>query len=146
MIRKIQNTDREFFLSAADEFYHTDAVEKPLPAVQLKAVFEEIMRSDVYLEGFIFECGGERAGYSVIAKTFHTEAGMSIWIEDIFILPQYRGRGLGGELFAYLDKNYAGRFRRFRLEAEPENKAAVRLYEKNGFRFLPYSSMVKDIQ
>ena len=86
MIRKIQNTDREFFLSAADEFYHTDAVEKPLPAVQLEAVFEEIMRSDVYLEGFIFECGGERAGYSVIAKTFHTEAGMSIWIEDIFIL------------------------------------------------------------
>ncbi len=145
MIRKMKNTDRDFFLRAADEFYHTDTVEKPLPMSQLEAVFEEIMRSDVYLEGFVFEYGGERAGYSVIAKTFHTEAGMSIWIEDIFILPQFRGKGLGGEFFAYLDKNYSGRFRRFRLEAEPENEAAIKLYTKNGFRFLPYSSMVKDI-
>ncbi|MGN0674581.1 MAG: GNAT family N-acetyltransferase, partial [Oscillospiraceae bacterium] len=95
MLRKMNESDREFFLKAADEFYHSDAVEKPLPLSRLEADFDEAMRSDVYLEGLIFEYGGERAGYCLMTKTFHTEAGLTLWIEDIYILEQYRGKGLG---------------------------------------------------
>ncbi len=144
MIRKMTAEDRAFFLSAADEFYHTDAVEKPLPQEQLNANFDEAMHSDLYLEGLIFEYGGERAGYCLLTKTFHTEAGMTLWIEDIYILEQFRGKGLGNELFAYLDENYSSRFGRFRLEVEDDNEIAVELYRKNGFRFLEYKQMVKD--
>ncbi len=141
----MNESDREFFLKAADEFYHSDAVEKPLPLSRLEADFDEVMRSDVYLEGLIFEYDGERAGYCLMTKTFHTEAGMTLWIEDIYILEQYRGKGLGGELFAYLEKNYADRFGRFRLEVEEDNEHAVHLYKKNGFRVLPYAQMVRDL-
>lgn len=145
MIRFFKEDDRDFFLSTADEFYHTDAVEKPLPTEKLEADFDEIMRSDVYLEGFIIEYGSEKAGYCITAKTFHTEAGgLSVWIEDIYIKKEYRGKGLGTELFDFLHKHYGGRVKRFRLEAEPENEIAVRLYEKQGFRVLPYMQMIKD--
>ncbi len=144
MIRKMRSEDREFYLSAADEFYHTDAVEKPLPMERLKANFDEAMRSDVYLEGLILEHGGERAGYCLMTKTFHTEAGMTLWLEDIYILEQFRGRGLGKELFAYLEENYSGQFGRFRLEVEDDNEIAVALYKRNGFRFLEYKQMIKD--
>ncbi|MBP1561872.1 MAG: GNAT family N-acetyltransferase [Oscillospiraceae bacterium] len=145
MLRKMTAEDRAFFLAAADEFYHTDAVEKPLPMSRLEADFDEIMRSDVYLEGLIFEYDGQRAGYSILTKTFHTEAGLTLWIEDIYILPEFRGKGLGSELFAFLEENYADRFGRFRLEVEEDNLAAVSLYKKNGFRMLPYGQMVRDI-
>lgn len=146
MIRRMTAEDREFYLRAADEFYHTDAVEKPLPMERLNANFDEVMRSDVYLEGLILEYGGERAGYCLLTKTFHTEAGMTLWLEDIYILEQFRGKGLGKELFAYLDENYSEKFGRFRLEVEDENEIAVALYKKNGFRFLEYKQMIKDIK
>lgn len=145
MVRKMNEGDRDFFLRAADEFYHTDAVEKPLPISRLEANFDEVMRSDVYLEGLILEYGGQSAGYCMMAKTFHTEAGMTLWIEDIYILENFRGKGLGKELFAYLDENYAGKFGRFRLEAEEDNAPALHLYKKNGFRVLEYMQMVKDL-
>ncbi len=141
----MNSADREFFLAAADEFYHTDAVEKPLPMSRLIADFDEVMRSDVYLEGLILEYGGEKAGYCLMTKTFHTEAGLTLWIEDVYILEQFRGKGLGKELFAYLDKNYSEKFERFRLEVEDDNEAAVALYIKNGFRFLEYKQMIKDL-
>lgn len=146
MIRKMKPEDRDFFLSAADEFYHTDAVEKPLSMERLNANFDEVMRSDVYLEGLIFEYGNEKAGYCLLTKTFHTEAGMTLWLEDIYILERFRGKGLGKELFAYLDENYAKHFGRFRLEVEDDNEAAVALYKKNGFRFLEYKQMIKDLK
>lgn len=144
MIRRMNVGDREFFLRAADEFYHTDAVEKPLPMERLNANFDEVMRSDVYLEGLILEYDGEKAGYCLLTKTFHTEAGMTLWIEDVYILEQFRSKGLGKELFAYLDENYSAKFGRFRLEVEDDNEIAVALYKKNGFRFLEYKQMIKD--
>ena len=144
MIRKMTTEDRDFYLRAADEFYHTDAVEKPLPMERLNANFDEVMRSDLYLEGLILEHGRKRAGYCLLTKTFHTEAGMTLWIEDVYILEQFRGKGLGKELFAYLDENYSAKFGRFRLEVEDDNEIAVALYKKNGFRFLEYKQMIKD--
>ena len=136
--------DRDFYLRAADEFYHTDAVEKPLPMSRLNANFDEVMRSDVYLEGLVIEYQGEKAGYCLLTKTFHTEAGMTLWIEDIYILEQFRGKGLSNELFSYINENYSPDFGRLRLEVEDDNKIAVALYKKNGFRFLNYKQMIKD--
>ena len=144
MIRKMNADDRDFYLRAADEFYHTDAVEKPLPMSRLNANFDEVMRSDVYLEGLVIEYQGEKAGYCLLTKTFHTEAGMTLWIEDIYILEQFRGKGLSNELFSYINENYSPDFGRLRLEVEDDNKIAVALYKKNGFRFLNYKQMIKD--
>ncbi|MBQ8825922.1 MAG: GNAT family N-acetyltransferase [Oscillospiraceae bacterium] len=146
MIRSITLNDREFFLEAADEFYHSDAVEKPLPMEKLTAVFDEMMRSDIFLEGFILEYKGERAGYCVTSKAFQTEAGgVTLWIEDIYIKKQFRGIGLGNELFDFLYRHFEGKVKRYRLEAEPDNKPAMGLYMKNGFRILEYTQLIKDV-
>ena len=146
MIRKITKQDRDFFIEAADEFYHSDAVEKPLPTEKLTAVFEEMIRSDVFLEGFILEYNGESAGYCVTSKAFQTEAGgITLWIEDIYIREQFRGKGLGNELFDFLFRHFEGKVKRYRLEAEPDNKPAMGLYIKNGFRTLEYTQLIKDV-
>lgn len=145
-VRSIGEEDREFFLEAADTFYHTDAVEKPLPMKKLEAIFDEMMRSDVYIEGYILMHGGERAGYAAVAKTFQTEsAALTVWIEDLYILPQFRGKGLGKTFFERLFAKYDSITGRYRLEVEPENETAYNLYKKLGFRELGYTEMIREM-
>ena len=145
-VRRIGEEDREFFLGAADTFYHTDAVEKPLPMKKLEAIFDEMMRSDVYIEGFILMHNGERAGYAAIAKTFQTEsAALTVWIEDLYILPQFRGKKLGTAFFRQLFERFDSVTGRYRLEVEPENEPAYNLYKKLGFRELGYTEMIKEM-
>lgn len=145
-VRRIEEEDRDFFLDAADTFYHTDAVEKPLPMKKLEAIFAEMMRSDVYIEGFILIHNGERAGYAAVAKTFQTEsAALTVWIEDLYILPQFRGKKLGTTFFKRLFERFDSVTGRYRLEVEPENETAYNLYKKMGFRELGYTEMIKEM-
>lgn len=141
MIRKIERTDREAYLKMAWDFYHSDAVEHPVPKEFLERTFDELMRSDAYAEGLILEYEGHTAGYGLLAKTFSREAGgMVCWIEELYVKPEFRSHGLGREVFARLEN--AG-YARLRLEVEPENVRAVRLYERMGYRILPYQQMIR---
>ena len=88
--------------------------------------------------------GTAPAGYALLQKTYSRAAGgMCIWIDEIYLRPAFRGRGLAKELFAYAEGLKA---KRLRLEVEPENGRAVALYTKLGYRFLDYRSMVKDFE
>ncbi len=76
----------------------------------------------------------------MVAKSFSTEFGKRcIWIEDLYIEKEHRGRGLGKAFFDFITSKYAGAL--FRLEVEKENERAVALYEKCGFEILPYMEM-----
>ncbi|MDR0636116.1 MAG: GNAT family N-acetyltransferase, partial [Treponema sp.] len=47
-------------------------------------------------EALIAECGGEAAGFALFFQTFSTFVGKpGIYIEDLFVLPVFRGLGLG---------------------------------------------------
>ncbi|MDP3410653.1 GNAT family N-acetyltransferase [Bosea sp. (in: a-proteobacteria)] len=53
----------------------------------------------------IAEWEGEPAGFSVWFYTYSTFSGRhGIWLEDLFVHPQHRGRGLGKALIAALAK------------------------------------------
>ncbi len=100
------------------------------------------MRSDEYIECFIFEHEGETAGYALIAKTFSPEAGgVVVWIEELYVREGFRGKGLGKAFFAYMEQNY--NVSRYRLEVEPDNVRAKKLYSALGYKKLPYEQMIK---
>ena len=53
----------------------------------------------------IAEWNGEPAGFAVWFVNFSTFSGRSgIYLEDLFVRPAYRGRGIGKALLAYLAK------------------------------------------
>ena len=142
MIRRISPNDRNLFVTLSKEFYSTDAVSHTIPHEYHKNSFDELMRSDEYIECFIFEQDGETAGYALIAKTFSPEAGgIVIWLEELYVREGYRGHGLGKAFFAYMDENYPAA--RHRLEVEPDNVRAKKLYSSLGYRELPYGQMIK---
>ena len=145
MFRQITQNDWELYRHYVDVFYHTDAVNAPVPEENYRATFDEMMRSDAYVKGYIFECEGSACGFVLLSKTFSQEAGgVSVTIEEIYIDPEYRSRGLATEFFEWL-KNQPG-IMRLRIEVEDYNEGAKRLYERMGFALLPYLQMVIDKQ
>ena len=145
MFRPIRQDDRELYMRYVDEFYHSDAVNAPVPSQNYQAAFEEMMCGDTYLKGYIFECDAKPCGFALLSKTYSQEAGgISVTIEEIYIDEAFRGRGLATEFFIYLKQNCAAM--RLRIEVEDDNEGAKRLYERMGFELLPYLQMVIDKQ
>ena len=131
MIRKIKAEDKEIYIKMAHDFYRMPAVDHPVPDSYLEKTFEECLKSDTYAELFILEWEGKIAGYGLIAKTFSQEAGgMVYWLEELYILEEYRSKGLGSEYFRYMEEQKEEGVTRFRLEVEKENERAWKLYKR----------------
>lgn len=146
MIRKFVPEDREDYIRFSTEFYNSSAVDKPVPREHFEQGFDEMMRSDVYVQGYMLVCDGNNVGYCVTMKTYSVEAGgITIWIDELFVLEEYRSKGLGRELFKYIEENGEKKLRRIRLEVELENGRAISLYKKMGFEPAPYDGMWKTI-
>lgn len=144
MIRRIQAQDRADFLAMSEEFYHSPAVLAPIPPRYHENTFRELLRSDAYLLGYIFEADGRTAGYALLTRSFSHEAGGSIvWVDELYVRPEFQGRGLGSRFFAFLKENVPAA--RYRLETEPENVRAKALYSRVGFRPLAYEQMILDV-
>lgn len=142
IIRPMIQEDKDCVLEMMRIFYASPAV--------LSNGSEEIFNNDIdncvgecpFVEGYVFEGEQGVRGYAMVAKSFSTEFGKPcIWIEDLYLKPEYRGMGLGSSFFEFIEKKYAGHL--FRLEVEEENERAIKTYKKNGFEVLPYMEMKK---
>ena len=141
-IRKMKEKDRVAVLEMMRVFYASPAVFSNGSEEIFEVDVENCVNDSPYLEGFVFENNGEILGYGMIAKSFSTEFGKPcIWIEDLYLKPEYRGEGIGSQFFEYLEQTYTDCI--FRLEVEEENERAVHVYKKNGFTVLPYMEMKK---
>lgn len=144
MIRKITPADREIYLQMAHDFYHSPAVLHPVADSHFARAFDEMMRSETYLLGFIFEQDGQIAGYAQIAKSWSQEAGGAVaWIEEIYVLPAFQGQGIGRAFFDALETIVPAA--RYRLEIEPDNLRAEKLYQSLGFETLDYKQMIRQM-
>lgn len=144
-LRRMTEGDRDCYLKLAEAFYTSTAVLHSIPRRYMERTFDEMMRSNVYVDGFFMEAeDGAVMGYALIAKTFSQEpGGLAVWVEELYVLPEYQGQGVGSQVFALLEEYYPD-CKRFRLEIEPDNEGAERLYRRMGYGDLPYRQMVKD--
>ena len=90
---------------------------------------------------------GGLVGYGMVAKSYSTEAGgRCAWIEDIYIAPQYRGKGYGTAFLTFVKERFGHQVARIRLEAEPENDRAMAVYQKAGYEILGYTQLVYEMK
>ena len=86
---------------------------------------------------------GQVAGYAMAAKSFSTEFGKPcVWLEDLYLKPEFRGQGIGSAFLADLAMRYPKAI--LRLEVEEENERAIAVYRKGGFEVLPYMEMKRE--
>ena len=146
MIREINAQDKQVFLEMAEEFYHSPAVAHPIPLSHAEHTFHEVLAGSPYATIFLLEKDGKPAGYAQVSLTHSTESdGLVAWLEELYIRPAFQGNGLGGSFFSYLEERFGDRLTRIRLEVEPDNEGALRLYRRLGFSEFPYLPMAKEL-
>ncbi|MCC8131649.1 MAG: GNAT family N-acetyltransferase [Oscillospiraceae bacterium] len=138
-------SDRDVFIEMSKEFYSSPAVLSDINPEFHGNVFDEAMRSDCYVVIYVFKSGEDVIGYGLLNKMFaHEAGGLTVWIEELYVRDGYRGSGIGSEFLRFVEKEHPAM--RYRLETEPENEAAARLYERLGYQKLDYCQMYKDKQ
>ncbi|MBW4663578.1 MAG: GNAT family N-acetyltransferase [Chroococcus sp. CMT-3BRIN-NPC107] len=105
----------------------------------VEALQEHLFGSRPYIEAIIAECAGETAGFALFFpnySTFLTKPG--IYLEDLFVLPQYRRQGIGKEILGYLAKLVVDRgYGRLEWSVLDWNSDAIAFYEQMGALVLP---------
>lgn len=87
-------------------------------------------------EVLIAEIDGDPAGFALFFHNYSTFVGRrGLYLEDLFVLPNHRGRGIGRALMARLARlateRECGRFEWWVLDW---NQSAIRFYESLGAR------------
>lgn len=142
MIRKMKREDAQCVIDMMRDFYTSDAVHTNGSEEIFRRNVENCLGDFPYAEGYVFEDDGKVFGYSLLATGYVSEfAKPCIWIEDLYLQPEYRGKGVGRHFFSFLEEQYPGWA--FRLESEPENEPAVHLYRSCGFKDFPYVELIK---
>lgn len=139
---------REFVLMMK-EFFAGPAVLHNVPESHFETTLQELENGSPFFDVYVFEAcdelsqnenaeGTRIAGYGAVTKTYSNEAGgLCFWFDEIYIREKFRGQGLGSSFIRQVITEHP-EVKRFRLETEPENEAAVRLYKKLGFEPLSY--------
>ena len=141
-IRRMEPKDREAVIGMMRTFYASPAVLSDGSEEIFEADFRQCVSENPYLEGFLFEEDGVVQGYAMAASSFSTEFGRPcVWIEDLYVRPEYRGEGVGSGFLRFMEERYPEAI--LRLEVEEENERAVHVYRKCGFDLLPYMEMKK---
>jgi GNAT superfamily N-acetyltransferase len=85
-------------------------------------------------EAVVARVGGEPAGFALYFHNFSTFLGQhGLYLEDLFVRPEFRGRGVGKSLLAYLAKLALARgCGRFEWAVLDWNRRAQEFYESLG--------------
>ena len=100
---------------------------------------EHLFGSRIYAEAIVTEIEDQTVGFALFIpnySTFLTQPG--IYLEDLFVLPEYRRRGMGKAMLSYLGhlarERNAGRLEWSVLDW---NESAIAFYQSMGAEVLP---------
>lgn len=133
-IRKYRKSDRKDFLALVRALAKYEKLRGPGPA-EARRLISEIGRR---IEVLIAACRGRAAGYAIYFFTYSSFlARPTLYLEDIFVLPEYRRCGAGKAIWRHL-KREARRKRCGRMEwmVLDWNKPAHDFYQKMGAKRL----------
>lgn len=145
IVRPMAQEDHDIVLPMVWDFYHSDAVLHEVDRAVLERTFQAATNpKEPLLWGYVLTENGQNVGFLYLTQCYSAEVGgRCIFLEEIFLKPEFRGRGLGGKVMAWIENQYPDA-RRFRLEVNDRNANAVHLYQKVGYDYLRYDQMVID--
>jgi len=137
--------DFDDYLTLSREFYASDATDHSVPDIHFQRSFDETVSGSALARGWMIRENPEdpAAGYLLASLTWSNEFGGRIaWLEELYLRPETRGRGLGRKVFeAVLEELKAkDQVVGFRLEVTPDNTAVI-LYQSLGFTHVPYNQL-----
>jgi GNAT superfamily N-acetyltransferase len=95
---------------------------------------EHLFGPDRAAEALVARIGRQPAGFALFFTTFSTFLGLGgIWLEDLFVLPEYRRKGIGGQLLKRVAQIALERkCGRMEWSVLDWNEPAIRVYRQLG--------------
>ena len=144
-IRSIEAADREFFIDRCHAFYKTPACDHEIPQQNAERTFELLLHGTPYADCLIAEDeNGQPCAYCLLALTWSNEAGgLCVWLEEIMVDDERRGKGIGSRLIAAVHEKY-NTAARDRQEETVSYVPARPLYHLLGFEVLLHLQLILD--
>ena len=137
LIRPVTPEELPLLLDLIRELARFEKLEHEVIATP-EALHESLFGPQPVAGGLLAFSGDAPAGYALYFFTFSSFNGRpGIWLEDLYVRPQFRHRGLGKGLIQRVAKVGADRdCRRFEWTALNWNTNAIQFYHKLGARTL----------
>ena len=128
-IRRIKSQDFERLI----ELFHEFAEFEKLPENMINTV-DKMNAEKAYLHGFVaLNTLNEIVGYVTFFYGYYTWFGKSLYMDDLYIQPEFRGKGIGTKL---LNKVIAharkSKCHKLRWQVSQWNKQAIAFYQSYG--------------
>ena len=144
-IRPMTSDDKNEVLAMMRVFFDSPVVLHNTSDTALERAFDDCTGQCPHISGYVLENNGEAAGYAMISFSYTTEyGGICIWLEDLYLKPQFRRQGFAGELFRRIETDHPEAVR-FKLEIEEDNTGAAECYRRNGYSLSGYRIMTKEM-
>ena len=132
-IKAASREDSHLILQFIKELAHFEKAKEAVVAT-VEDIEENLFNHQTMTEALICFLDGSPVGFSVYFLNFSTWLGKkSLYLEDLYISPKYRGLGVGKYILKYLanlalDKNCG----RFEWSVLDWNQSAIQFYESIG--------------
>ena len=134
MTRPAGSADIALLAALMIEFYAES--DYRLPADKAHAAFAALVDRPERGIAFIVEIDGKAAGYAVLTVSYSMEhGGLRGFVDDLFVRPEARRRGLATALLAAIHEEAMGRgLRALVVETSAVDSPGKRLYYRVGFQ------------
>jgi ribosomal protein S18 acetylase RimI-like enzyme len=139
MWRVAMISDDEAIVSMCMALNAEDPGPAPVRPDQMRRTLIKLREEPNRGRAVVCEVDGRAAGYALVISFWSNELGGDVCnIDELFVAPEYRGRGLATALFDQLSDRgqslWPVRPAALALEVTPQNERARTLYERMGFR------------
>lgn len=134
-VKRLRKIDGNTFLSLIDALADFEKLKRPSPAARARLI-RDAFRRKKWFDAFLAFVGKKAVGYAIIFETYSSFLALpTLYLEDIFILPEYRACGIGLKLFhtclTEAERRGCGRMEWMVLDW---NKNAIKFYDRIGAR------------
>lgn len=152
IIRDVEQKDEDEVITMMRDFYGSPACLHTVPEENFETTLLEATFGNPSVRILVLEEKDEDdpeslariMGYAHFTVSWSNEAGgTQIWLDELYLKDDARGKGYGTKVFQWLEDQYPEAMR-IRLEVTEENTRAISLYEKLGYKAIPYYQMCKD--
>ena len=132
-IRRATPADVPTLVALMTAFYAESAY--PLPAAPATRAFASLLADPRLGGAWLAERDGAAVGHAVLTVCYSMEyGGLRGFVDDLFVAPDARGRGVAAALLAAVRSDCDARgVRALHVEVGPDNEVARRVYARAGF-------------
>ena len=134
--RKLTHTDdAAYLLPMMQSLYHEDPQSPGVDPARFPLTIQTLLAEPARGRIILFVEGSEIRGHAILIPYWSNEFGGTIlFVDELFVVPAARSRGIGRRFFAFLFQTRPYDAVAAALEVSPANARARRLYESIGFR------------